>query len=104
MRLRTFQRVEFVFSMRVEGVVGVPSRKHTRHFVLRWSIIACVYKQNQTKTSGGVTQWGGVTLAAWSRTQQSVSLSSAEAELYALTTEIAEGVATKHLWKELDMK
>ena len=37
-------------------------------------------------TSGEVTQWGSTTLSAWSRTQQSVSLSSAEAELYALTT------------------
>ena len=32
-------------------------------------------------TSGGVVQWGNATLTAWSRTQQTVSLSSAEAEL-----------------------
>ena len=31
-------------------------------------------------TSGGVVQWGNATLTAWSRTQQTVSLSSAEAE------------------------
>ena len=31
-------------------------------------------------TSGGVTQRGSATLSAWSRTQQSASLSSAEAE------------------------
>ena len=37
----------------------------------------------------------------WSRTQQSVSMSSAEAELYALTTGISEGMVTKHLNKGL---
>ena len=30
-------------------------------------------------TSGGVVQWRNATLTAWSRTQQTVSLSSAEA-------------------------
>ena len=40
------------------------------------------------------------TLTAWSRTQQTVSLSSAEAELYALTTGVAEGMVTKHLLQE----
>ena len=44
-------------------------------------------------------QWGNAT--AWSRTQQTVSLSSAEAELYALTTGVAEGMVTKHLLQEL---
>ena len=52
-------------------------------------------------TSGGVVQWGNAALTAWSRTQQTVSLSSAEAELYALTTGIAEGIVTKHLLQEL---
>ena len=42
-------------------------------------------------TSGGVVQWCNATLTAWSRTQQTVSLSSAEAELYALTTGVAKG-------------
>ena len=41
------------------------------------------------------------TLTAWSRTQQTVSLSSAEAELYALTTGVAKGMVTKHLLQEL---
>ena len=59
--------------------------------------------QHQTckSTSGGVTQWRSTTLSAWSRAQQSVSLSSAEAELYALTTGISEGVVTKHLLRKL---
>ena len=52
-------------------------------------------------TSGGVVQWGNATLTAWSRTQQTVSLSSAEAELCALTTGVAEGMVTKHLLQEL---
>ena len=46
-------------------------------------------------------QWGNATLTAWSRTHQTVSLSSVEAELYALTTGIAEGMVTKHLLQEL---
>ena len=41
------------------------------------------------------------TLTAWSRTQQTVSLSSAEAELFALTTGVAEGMVTKHLLQAL---
>ena len=44
---------------------------------------------------------GSATLSARSRTQQSVSLSSVEAELYASTTGIAEGMVTKNLLKEL---
>ena len=52
-------------------------------------------------TSGGVVRWRNATLSAKSRTQQSVSLSPAEAELYALATGIFEGVVTKHLANEL---
>ena len=52
-------------------------------------------------TSGGVVQWGNATLTAWSRTQQTVSLNSAEAEFCALTTGVAEGMVTKHLLQEL---
>ena len=40
-------------------------------------------------------------LTAWSRTQQTVSLSSVEAEFFALTTGFAEGMVTKHLLQEL---
>ena len=52
-------------------------------------------------TSGEVVKWGRAALAAWSRTQQSVRLSSAEAELCALMTGIAGEMATKHLMREL---
>ena len=62
-----------------------------------WAGQATTYRS----TSGGVVQWRSATLTAWSRTQQTVSLSSAEAELYALTTGIAEGMVTKHLLQEL---
>ena len=58
-------------------------------------------QQTCTNTSGGVTQWRSATLSAWSRTQESVSLSSAQAELYALATGIDEDMATKHLSNEL---
>ena len=47
--------------------------------------------------SEGSVQWGNATLSAWSRTQQSVRLSSAEAELQVLTTGVAEGMASKCL-------
>ena len=59
--------------------------------------------QHQTckSTGGGVTQWGSTALSAWSRTQQSVSLSFAEAEVHTLTTRISEGMMTKDLLKEL---
>ena len=55
-------------------------------------------------TSGGVVQWCNATLTAWSQTQQTVSLSSAEAELFALTTGTSEGMVTKHLLQELGHK
>ena len=54
-----------------------------------------------TSTSGGVVQWRNAALTAWSRTQQIVSLSSAEAKLYALTTGMAVGMVTKQLLQEL---
>ena len=59
------------------------------------------HHQTCKSRSGGVTQWGSTTLSARSRTQQSVSMSSAETELYALTTGISEGMVTKHLNKGL---
>ena len=52
-------------------------------------------------TSGRVVHWRNATLSAGSRPQHSLSLSSAEAELCALTTGISDGVVTKHLWTEL---
>ena len=67
-----------------------------------------VHRQRLGRTSYDVQEhkWrscavGNATLTAWSRTQQTVSLSSAEAELYTLTTGVAEGMVTKHLLQEL---
>ena len=52
-------------------------------------------------TIGGVLQWRNATLTPWSRTQETVSLSSAEAESFALTTGVAEGMVTEHLFQVL---
>ena len=46
-------------------------------------------------------QWRNATLTAWSRTQQTASLSAAGGELHALTTGVVEGMVTKHLLQEL---
>ena len=51
--------------------------------------------QTCRSTSEGIVQWRNV--SAWSRWQQSVRLSSAEAELHVLTTGVADGMATKCL-------
>ena len=50
----------------------------------------------------GCSVYRSATLAAQSRTQPSVSLSSAETEQHALTTRIAHGMATEHLMSDLD--
>ena len=62
-----------------------------------------VHRQRLGRTTPNVQEhkrWGGATLSAWSRTEQSVSLSSAEAEFYAPTPGISEGMVTNHLLKE----
>ena len=45
---------------------------------------------------------GGAVLASWSRTQKSVSLSSAEAEFYAIVTGATESIYIQTLLSELD--
>ena len=45
--------------------------------------------------------WGDHVLKHWSRTQNKVSLSSGEAELYALVKASAETIGMKHLIEEL---
>ena len=52
-------------------------------------------------TSGEVVRWRNETLSAWRRTQQSVSFSSADAELCPLTNGTAEWMVTRHLLDEL---
>ena len=85
---------------------GVPNAKcliEINRFPQFGNVLTDRQRQHLThkNTSGGVVQWGTATLTAWSRTQQTVSLSSAEGELYALTTGSAKGTVTKHLLKEL---
>mgnify|MGYP005713022275 CR=1 FL=1 len=42
-------------------------------------------KTTYKSTSGGVILWGGDAIKSWASTQQTIALSSGEAELYALT-------------------
>ena len=51
-------------------------------------------------TSGGCIFYGDHMLANWSRTQQVISLSSAEAELHGLTKCASEGLAAKNMGEE----
>ena len=51
-------------------------------------------------TSGGCIFYGDHMLASWSRTQQVISLSSAEAELHGLTKCASEGLAAKKMGEE----
>ena len=81
----------------VRYLKGTPSAKSLVYTDSDWPGQATTCKS----TSGGVVQWRNATLTAWSRTQQTASLSSAEAELHALTTGVAEGMVTKHLLQQL---
>ena len=49
-------------------------------------------KASRKSTSGGLLVVGGVAVKSWSITQKSIATSSAEAEYYALTKAIAEGL------------
>ena len=66
----------------VRYIKGVPSAKCLIEIVTPPKFVN-VYTDSDWAghTSGGVVQWGNATLTAWSRTQQTVSFSSAEAEL-----------------------
>ena len=92
----------------VRYLKGVPSAKclieivTSPKFVNVYTDSGCAGQATTCKsTSGGVVQWRNATLTAWSRTQQTVSLNSAEAELYALTTGFVKGMVTKHLLQDL---
>ena len=52
-------------------------------------------------TSGGLLMIGSHTICHWSRTQQVVSLSSAEAELHALCKAASEGLGCKNMCGEM---
>ena len=80
----------------VRYLKGVPSSKCLIEIVTPPKFV-----NEYTDSDWAGVQWGNATLTGWSRTQQTVSLSSAEAELFALTTGIAEGMVTKHIFQEL---
>ena len=58
---------------------------------------------SRRSTSGGCIMRGGHLLMHWSRTQQVISLSSAEAELHALCKCTSEGLGVANMAKELMM-
>ena len=57
--------------------------------------------KTRRSTSGGVALHGSHCLFTWSRTQQLIALSSAEAELNAAVKAAQEGLSLKHLAEEL---
>ena len=58
-------------------------------------------QRSRRSTSGSLTTSFSVNLSSTSRTQASVSHSSAEAELYAMTQASVDSLAIKHFIKEL---
>jgi hypothetical protein len=59
--------------------------------------------QDRRSTSGGMVLLGGAPLLTWSRTQQSVALSSGESEYYAITSGAVEGLGLVNLLAELGL-
>ena len=55
-------------------------------------------------TSGGITRFGAHTLKTWSSTQATVALSSAEAELYALTKGAAQALGFITLMADMGVR
>ena len=61
-------------------------------------------RQQRKSTSAGLVIVGGIVVKSWSRTQRGRSLSSAEAEYYAIVTGAAEALAVQALAEELGWK
>ena len=61
-------------------------------------------RQQRKSTSGGLVIVGGIAVKSWSRTQRGRSLSSAEAEYYAIVTGVAEAPAVQALAEEMGWK
>ena len=61
-------------------------------------------KSTCRSTSGGITRFGAHTLKTWSSTQATVALSSAEAELYALTKGAAQALGFITLLADLGVE
>jgi hypothetical protein len=58
-------------------------------------------RETRRSTSGGILLFGGSPVKTWSRQQGSVSLSSGEAEYYAMISGAAEGLGLKSLLADL---
>ena len=58
---------------------------------------------NRRSTSGGCVFHRGVLLTTWSRTQPTVTLSTAEAELYAMGMAVQEGQFIQQILEEMGM-
>ena len=58
--------------------------------------------KTRKSTSGGCIVLGSHLVMHWSRTQQTIALSSCEAELNALCKALQEGLGAKHMLEELD--
>eukprot|EP00972_Heterocapsa_arctica_P082395 12141660-Heterocapsa_arctica.AAC.1 len=52
-------------------------------------------------TSGDCLFWRGTLLATWSRTQATITLSTAETELLAMGVAVQEGMFVQYLWDEM---
>ena len=61
-------------------------------------------RQQRKSTSGGLVIVGGIAVKSWSRTQRGRSLSSAEAEYYAIVTGVAEALAVQALAEEMGLE
>ena len=56
---------------------------------------------DKRSTSGGIIESGGCPLLTWSRTQNTVSLSSAESEYHAMTSGVVETMGMDNFLREL---
>ena len=61
-------------------------------------------RQQRKSTSGGLVIVGGIAVKSWSHNQRGRSLSSVEAECYAIVTGVAEALAVQALAEEMGWK
>ena len=57
-------------------------------------------KSSGTSTSGGALMWSNHVIKTWSSTQQTIALSSGEAELYAMTKAASQVLGTISMLKD----
>ena len=55
-------------------------------------------------TSGGILMWGGCLLKSWSSTQTTIALSSAEAELYAMSRRAQQALSLISIALDFNIK